>query len=173
MSENISDPHRQQQLFWNEVTRLKAAVIYIGLYRDSLEEWVTGLATLKALASSGGIAAWAIWKQYAFFWGAIIAASQLADAIKDVFPFAKRHKAASLHTAVLSELFIDAQLDWENIVLGKFTNDEIMKRVHRLRKMQLEAERENFPDGLKEKGPLLARAKLEAEAYFRFTYNAE
>jgi hypothetical protein len=30
-----------------------------------------------------------------FVWGANIAASQVADALKDVFPFAKKHKAAS------------------------------------------------------------------------------
>jgi hypothetical protein len=90
---------------------LKVEAAYIRRYRDDLGRKVTVLATLKAVASSAGIAAWAIWKEYAFFWGAIIAASQVADALKEVFPFTKIHKAASGHAISLNSLFIDTQLD--------------------------------------------------------------
>src|ERR1035438_6786117 len=78
MNENLSDLHRQQKLYWDQMFELKRAVSYIRLYRDSLGKRVTWLGALKAIASCGGIAAWVIWKEYAFVWGAIIAASQLA-----------------------------------------------------------------------------------------------
>ena len=87
------------------------AACYIRRYRDYLGKRVTVLGTLRAIASSGSIAAWALWKEYAFVWGAIIAASQVADALRDVFPFTKKHKAASTHTITLSSIFIDAQLE--------------------------------------------------------------
>ena len=45
---------------------LRVAAGYIRRYRDDLGKKVTALATLKAIASSGGIAAWVIWKEYAF-----------------------------------------------------------------------------------------------------------
>lgn len=114
-SENLPDPHRQQRLYWNEMVNLKADASYIRLYRDSQGRWVTWLGALKAIASSAGIAAWVVWQEYAFVWGAIIAASQLADALKDVFPFAKKHKAASALSMTLDNL-----LDQRPIGVGKY-----------------------------------------------------
>ncbi len=89
MSENPTSVHRQQQLYWTQMIELKVAASYIRHYRDYLGKWVTGLGTLRAIASSGSIAAWALWKEYAFVWGTIIAASQVVDALKDVFPSRK------------------------------------------------------------------------------------
>jgi hypothetical protein len=105
MNELIPNPHRQQQLYWAQMVELKVAACYIRHYRDYLGKRVTALGTLRAIASSGSIAAWALWKEYAFVWGAIIAASQVVDALKDVFPFTKRHKAAIEHTITLASIF--------------------------------------------------------------------
>jgi len=168
--EIASDPHRQQHLYWNEMINLKEDASYIRLYRDSLGRWVTGLGALKAIASCGGIAAWVIWKEYAFIWGAIIATSQVADALKDVFPFAKRHKAASGYSMTLDYLFNDIQLEWENIFSGRYSDEEIMKLRHKLGKLQLDALQHDFPDGLAADDRLLAQAKQEAEAFFAATY---
>jgi hypothetical protein len=170
MSENGQYPHRQQQLYWNEMVNLKADATYVRLYRDSQGRSVTWLGALKAIASSTGIAAWVVWKEYAFLWGAIIAASQLADALKNVFPFAKQHRAASALSATLDYLFNDVQLEWENIFAGRHSDDEIMNRLHRLRKIQLNALQHNFPDGLAERHKLLVQAKRIAETYFESTY---
>ena len=107
------------------MVELKVAAAYTRRYRDALGTWVTGLGTVKAIASSGSIAAWVIWKEYAFVWGMIIAASQVADALKDVFPFAKTHKAASEHTTTLGSIFIDAQLEWESIFPGSTQTNKL------------------------------------------------
>ena len=152
---------------------LKVAGAYIRRYRDDLGTWVTGLGTLKAIASSGGIAAWVVWKEYAFVWAAIIATSQLADALKDVFPFTKAHKAASEHTVILGSMFIDAQLEWENIFSGRYTDEEIMNRRHKLMKLQHDAEQKSFPDGLASKPAIFAEAQAEAKGYFAATYGVE
>ncbi len=168
--EITSDPHRQQRLYWNEMINLKADAAFIRLYRDSRGKWVTTLGTLKAIASCGGIAAWVVWKEYAFVWAAIIAASQVADALKDVFPFAKEHKAASIHSMTLDNLFNDVQLEWENIFSGRYTDEEIMKLRHKLGKMQLDALQHNFPDELADRHTLLIQAKEIAVSYFATTY---
>jgi hypothetical protein len=91
MNDSATTSHRQQNLYWNQIIELKVEAGYICRYRDAVGRKVTALATLKAVASSGGIAAWAIWREYAFLWGTIIAASQVADALKEVFPFTKTH----------------------------------------------------------------------------------
>jgi hypothetical protein len=152
---------------------LKIEAAYIRRYRDHLGGKVTLLATLRAIASSGGIAAWAIWKEYAFLWGAIIAASQVADALKEVFPFTKTHKAASDHAISLDSMFIDAQLEWENIFSGRYTDEQIMNRLHKLKKLQHEAERRNFPRGLVTKEALFAGAQQEAQEYFASAYSVD
>ncbi len=152
---------------------LKVASSYMRLYRDYLGKWVTGLGTLKAIASSVGIGAWVIWKEYAFIWAAIIAASQVTDALKEVIPFSRKHKAAGELTLAFSSLFIDAQLEWENIFSGRYTNDEIMNRLHKLRKLQLEVEGKSFPDGLSKKLSLFEEAQRDAKEYFATTYSVK
>lgn len=170
MGETAIDPNRQKQLYWNELVLLKGAGCYMRLYRDQLGRWVTTTGTLKAIASCGSIAAWAIWKEHAFVWGLIIASSQLADALKDVFPFAKKHKAASEYANALSGLFIDAQLEWDVICLGSHTDEDIVSRLHSLRKFQLEAERQNFPNGAETRNSIRVQAEHEAELYLKSTY---
>jgi len=166
----VANPHRQQQLYWAQMIELKVAACYIRHYRDYLGKRVTALGTLRAIASSGSIAAWALWKEYAFVWGAIIAASQVMDALRDVFPFTKQHKAASAHTITLGGIFIDAQLEWENIFSGRYTDEQIMSRRHKLMKVQHDAERAHFPDGLATRDSLFAQAQQEAKDYFTATY---
>lgn len=141
------------------MVNLKVTSTYIGLYRDYLGKWVTVLGTPRAVASSASIGAWVIWKEYAFLWAAIIAASQVADALKEVIPFSKKHKAASELAFALTSLFIDAQLEWENIFYGRYTNDEISNRLHKLRKLQFEVEGKSFPEGLGMRSSLLDEAQ--------------
>jgi hypothetical protein len=165
VSENAAS-HRQQNLYWNQMVELTVAAEYMRRYRDDAGKRVAALGTLKAIASSGGIAAWVIWKEHAFVWGAIIAASQLADALKAVFPFTKIHKAASEHTIILDSMFIDALLEWENIFSGKYSDEQISNRRHKLMKLQHDAERKFFPTGLPVKEKLFAAAQSEARDYF-------
>ncbi len=104
---------------------------------------------IKAIASSASIAAWALWKEHAFIWAAIIAVSQVIEALKDVFPMTKELKAASELVNQIESLCIDTQLEWENIFTGRYTDDEIMNRWHKLMKLQHDAETKNFPNGLR------------------------
>lgn len=152
---------------------LKVAASYIRRYREYLGMWVTRLGTLRAIASSGSIAAWALWRELAFMWAVIIAASQVIDALKDVFPFTKKHKSASEHTVTLDSLFIDAQLEWENIFSGRYTDEEIMNRLHKLRKLQHDAERQSFPEGLATQASLFAQAQQDAKDYFAAVYGVK
>lgn len=149
---------------------MKVAASYIRYYRDYLGRWVTGIGVIKAVAASTSIGAWTIWKDYAFVWGAIIAASQVLDAVKDVFPVTKRFKAASEHVVALDSLFIDAQLEWESVFSGAYTDAQIMTRLHKLRRLQHEAECRSFKDGLPLREDLFKQAEIEAETFFRQTY---
>lgn len=163
--------HRQQQLYFREVFQLKVSCEYMRKYRDSISvpvKWFTGL---RAVASSGGIAGWVIWKEYAFFWGAIVATSQLADALKDVFPYVTRQKAANALLMELDALFIEALFEWEGVFSGKFTNEEIIERRRKLMQLQHELEMKHFPSGdLPSRPDLLELAEKDTIAYLEATF---
>jgi hypothetical protein len=116
------DSRRQPYLYWRQIEQLKAAAVCIRLYRNRLARRVRALEILKAVASSGAIAGWAASRSYPFVWGSIIAAAQLLDALKDVFPFAKLHKQAAELTVALELLLIEAEDEWEKIHIGKFSD---------------------------------------------------
>lgn len=86
---NNPNPRRQPDIYWRQMEQLKAASVCIRLYRNRLARWVRGVELVRAVASSGSIAAWAWWKDYPLLWGGIIAGAQVLDATKHVFPFAR------------------------------------------------------------------------------------
>lgn len=160
--------HRQQNLYYNQLFQLKVQCEYVRRYRDNLSRWVTRFAGLRAVTSSGGIAGWVIWKEYAFVWGAAIAASQLADALKDVIPFTARQKAANALVMDLDALFIETLFEWESVYSGVLSNEEITERRRKLMHLQHELERKHFPTGdLPFRADLLALAEQDAIAYLK------
>jgi hypothetical protein len=159
-------------MFWQELNDLKVACFYVREYRNSLNKWVTGVATLRAISSSVSIAAWAIWQKHALIWGSIIALSQVADALKDVFPFAKRKTVLSRWSRTLDALFVNAQRDWDQIAGGRCTNPQIRVLLHRLRTKRNKAEARYIPEGLSHRPQLYARAEQEAEIFFRLKFRS-
>ena len=158
--------HRQQDLYFNELFQLKVACEYIRLYRNSLSLWVMRFAALRAIASSGAVATWAVVKSYPLLWGGIIAASQLADALQDVIPFTAQHKSASALSMTLNALLIEALYEWEGVYAARFTVEEITDRRRKLMQLRHDAETKHFPTGLPEKKNYLALAEEEAKSYF-------
>jgi hypothetical protein len=59
-------------------------------------------------------------------------------------------------------MFIDAQLEWENIFSGRYTDEQISTRRGKLMKLQHDAERKTFPSGLPVRERLFAEAQTEA-----------
>ena len=164
---------RQPDLYWKQLQQLKAACICIRLYRNRLGKRGKAVEIVKAVASSGGIAGWVIWKDYPLVWSGIIAAAQFLDAVKAVFPFAKNHRAASDLTVAMELIYIDAEDEWESIFAGKLQPEAINKRRTKLRKLQLEAEKRHFPEGFEPDAKLIGLATDEANAYFALVFKEE
>jgi hypothetical protein len=159
---------RQQDLYFNELFQLKVQAVYIRKYRDILARRVRIFAILRAFSSSGGIAAWVVWKELAFLWSGIIAASQLADAMRDVFPFVAQQKSANALLADLDALFIDTLLEWEAIYSGRVLSHDIAERRIRLMKSQHDFDQKHFPTGNHpERDDLLALAEQDATDYLQ------
>ena len=164
---------RQADLYWRQIEQLKAASVCIRLYRNQLARRVRTIEIIKAIASNGAIAGWFATDRYKIVWGSLIAAAQLLDALKDVFPFAKLHKQAASLTVALELLLIDAEDDWEKIYIGKIADEAIVERRSRLRRLQLEAEHKQFPEGFAVSSKLVALATEETRTYLILTYNIE
>jgi hypothetical protein len=165
-----SNPRRQPDLYWRELEQLKAASVCIRLCRNQLARRVRAVDLVKAIASSGALAGWVVWRDYPFLWSGIIAAAQLLDATKHVFPFARQHKAAGELTVALELLFIDAQYEWERIYEGLVPWEAIMDARRKMQTLQLEAERKHFPEGFEPPRGLIALAAEEARTYITLTY---
>ena len=169
MSEE-SQPSVEQDLYWQEFTQLKLDACYVRDYRNSIGRAETTVAAIRAIASSASIAAWAVWRRYAILWATFIAASQVADALRDVFPFRKRRQALSGWSNALNRLFVDAQRDWDSISAGKISNAKISTLTHQLRQRMQRYEETYIPDGLPRKQELFEAAQSEMEAFFRTRY---
>lgn len=172
MEQSAESPSREQQTYWQEFIQLKADTCYVRDYRNELGKWVTVVAAIRAIASAGGIAAWAVWKQYAYLWACIIAASQVADALKNVFPFYKRRGALSKWSRTLNKLFVEAQRDWDAISGGECTNAQIRRLSHRLRLRKQQAEAKYIPHGLATRDDLFDKAQSEASLFFAARYGS-
>jgi hypothetical protein len=161
-------PHRQQELYFKELFQLKVQCEYMRRYRRSLSWWVVRFDGLRAVASSGAIATWAIVQKYPLIWGGIIAAAQVMDALKDVIPLTALQKAASALVVSLDALLIDALFEWESVYAGQLSDDEITARRRKLMQLRHDADVWEFPTGdLPERRDLLALAEQDATSYFR------
>jgi hypothetical protein len=165
--------NRQQALYWNELIALKVGCEYVRLYRSDLGRWMTRFAVLRAIASSGAIATWAVVKSYPLVWGGIIAASQVADALQSAIPLAARFRGTNTLCATFDALFIDCQVEWEDIFAGRLDDVEINKRRHKLMKLREDADAKNLPNGLPDRKDFLKLAEDKAAAYFKNTYPNE
>jgi hypothetical protein len=166
-------PSVEQDQYWLEMQQLRLSAIYVREYRDSIAKMETTVAAIRAITSSGSIGAWVIWRQYAFVWAALIAASQIADALRDVFPFRKRRQALSGWCNALNRLFVDAQRDWDSIASGSLSNPKIAGLTHQLRLKMQRHEETYIPDGLAKKQDLFDKAQTEMEEFFRNRYSIE
>jgi hypothetical protein len=158
---------RQQNLYLTEVLKLVVVCEYISLYHAVLARRVTWFGVLRAIASSGAIASWAITTSLPMVWGSIIAVSQVADALKDVFPFSTRHKAAGELLMSLENLRIQTLFEAEAVYAGQLAPIQITELRRKLMKSLHEAELKHFPSGrLPVRLDLKNLAERAALAYF-------
>jgi hypothetical protein len=159
-----------QETYWNQLVLLKVVSGYVRRHRDAQAWWINKIGLFKAIATSGTIGAWAVWKEYAFVWGLVLGAAQILDAAKDYIPRIKNRRNASDFVSVIENIIIDARFEWYEIFDGKYPADEIMARWRKLAKLLLETEGKYFPDGLPDDPGRQRLAEQDASAYFLSNY---
>ncbi|NPD68290.1 hypothetical protein HN018_19285 [Lichenicola cladoniae] len=171
--EHYPPPVRQQSLYWNQLVQLKVGAEYIKAYRERVAGRIWLFDLIKAVASSGAIAAWAIVQAHPLVWGGVIAIAQVADVIKGTLPLAKVHEGAARLTQSLDALFIEAQFEWERIAAGKLEEEEISAARRRIMTVEHDLQAKHFPYGLTRRSDLLKVAETETAAYFKGLFDME
>jgi hypothetical protein len=116
-----------QDKYWREMDQLKTHTIYLELYLEDTISKDRYLNMFLAIASSGSIATWAFWQEHTMVWAGIIAASQVAQAIKPFLPYTKRLKAMTAVTNDLEALFISMETHWFDVYEYKLSDEDIHK----------------------------------------------
>jgi hypothetical protein len=168
---NEEAAHRQKICTFNELFQLKIQCECIRRYRNVLARQLRRLETLRAVASSGAIATWAVVQVHPMIWASIIAAARLSDVLRDAIPLSARHKAAIALASSLEAQVIEALHEWEGVYAGQYSNEQVTERRRKLMQMRHEAEVEHLPTGdLPERPDLLKLAEEDAIAYFVTMY---
>jgi hypothetical protein len=141
-------------------------------YRDSLNSVLTWFAIARAVVSVGALATWAVVKEHPMLWGGVIAAAQVTEAVERATGLPARARGTHALMIALDALFIDCQMEWEDVYAGRLDEDEIAKRRHALMVHRHEADAKNLPGGLRQRRKLLTLAERDAEAYFEAVYGS-
>lgn len=161
---------RLQELYWAELVQLKVSCEYVRRYRDGLGTWVTRFAVIRAVVSVSALGSWAATKSYPMVWGGIIAAAQVADALQNAIPFAARYRGTSALVMSLDALFIDCQMEWEDIHAARLDEADVTKRLHAMKTHRHEALAKHLPNGFPQRKSLAALAERDAIDYLNRTY---
>lgn len=160
-----------QSQYWVELQALKAHIYYLELYQlksEGTERWIS---IVLAVASSGSIGAWVIWKEYAFVWAMFIAASQAISVIYKFLPFKARIKPLSIAGVELSVLADEAEKAWFDVARGELTEREINEKRFAIRKKKSAVMKSAFSGMvIPENKRLMTRAEEQMSKYFKSHY---
>lgn len=160
-----------QQKYWQEMYDLKSHSNYMEEYLHRTEHVDRLIKILLAVASSSSIGAWVVWQQYGFVWGGIIAASQVASAIKPFLPYRSRLKALSGLSHDLEELFIQAEAKWFGVSGGLMAAEEINKLQFDIRSKKQKIYKKHLGNlSLPDKQAYLKVAEDAASRHFKNYY---
>lgn len=131
----------------------------------------TLLDVVLAIASSGSIASWTIWGDFAMIWGGIIALSQLVTTLKPLFPFHK-HVHTLNHRCYKQEiLFLELIEMWQNLNDKSENEITIKTRLSYLTKQINENEFFDDDDGFEFSKEQEKKAQLMTEDILVTKYN--
>ena len=160
-----------QERYWNLLVQMKVHGIYLNRYHGETVKIERYLLCFLAICSSSSIGAWAIFKEYAFVWGFIIAVSQVISAIQHHLPYKRRLKALSSWSYDHEKLVIDMEHDWHVVSIGDISDIQIQKKITGFRSQALEREKKHIEsDSLPSNERLLTQAESDATKYFMAHY---
>jgi hypothetical protein len=123
---------------WSLLCNCKYKSYYIGHLVTKFQKYDRNINIFLAIASSGSIAAWAVWSIYPWVWGLIIAISQVLSVIKPYIPFFKYVKELNLKLIRIENLNIEIEKLWYKIQRNKISEDDSIEEYFEFQKQLTE-----------------------------------
>lgn len=163
-----------QKRYWREMDQLKVHSLYLGEYLQSTTKIDRGINIFLAITSSSSICGWAIFKEYAFVWGSLIAVSQLINAIKTYLPYSNRLKSLRGITNEIDALCIAMETKWFDVSEGKLESVDIHSIQMTIKNKKREIEHKYLTvNPLPKNDKFLNKAKSMAITYFTNLYGED
>ena len=109
--------------------------------------------------------------EYGFYWAILIVLAHLVSAVKHLFPFEIRREKTFELVFELSKIYLVLEKDWERIMNGELTREEISKLLFDAKKKMIDIEHKLLPAIII---PLyksmIEAAKEDAKTYFSARY---
>lgn len=160
-----------REQIWPTLVNLKFKSYCLDLILEKFQKHERYINVFLAVASSGSIAAWAIWNVYPLLWGGIIALSQVVTVIKPYFPFYRHIKEINSKCSRLELLHIELEHLWYKVQHEKITEDECSDQFFSLKKQSVDIL--NFADDtIFDVSPSLEKVANERmDVYLKTNYN--
>ena len=156
-----------QTRFWNHLDQLKQHTYYVEDYLLQTERVENYINVFLAIVTNASICTWAIWKKMDTLWAALIALSQLVNAVKPHLIYSKRIKALRGLYNELDDIFNYFEIKWYSIAEGELTEKEIAELCSDLNKRKSQASRKHLDSfSLPEKKHLMAKAEDKTKVFF-------
>lgn len=155
-----------QRYFWETFSTLKRDQIYLRLQLERLDKVERIFNIGGAIASSSAIGGWVIWKEYSFVWAAVIAVSQVANAVKPHLPYGSQLKAINSLLPDFETMTLAAERNWFRVARGEMTEDETIESATKVKQMKAEIT-QKFLKGviMREREDLTKKADIKGAAY--------
>ncbi|WP_320017971.1 hypothetical protein [Labilibaculum manganireducens] len=112
----------KKQIF-NTLLDIKFHYYTLSLLSEKYYKYDRNVNIFLTLASSGSIAAWAIWDRFTWLWGLIIATSQVINLLKPYFQYSKYSKEFSQKSLLLQGLINSYEKFYFKIHRNKLDED--------------------------------------------------
>lgn len=129
-----------QEQYWSYMVQTKFSVYYLDNYAENIYKKERNINVFCAIASSASIAAWAVWTEWAYVWGFIIAISQVLTSVKEYFPYARQLKMLKHFVEEMKMIYINIEQEWFRVAEGNLTENEINKLLFMYKKKVTELE---------------------------------
>lgn len=109
---------------WAELCNLRFKGYCLSFLSGKFQKWDRNINIFLAIASSGSIAAWAVWKSAPLIWGGIIALSQVITVLKPYFPYYKYVKELNAKNLKVEVLNIEFERLWYKMQNNLITKEQ-------------------------------------------------
>lgn len=119
---------------WKNFINMKYKGYVVNLLYSKYQRWDRTINVFLAFVSCGSIATWAVWKEYPMFWAALIAISQVVNAVKPLFPYNKYVKEFGEKSLQLDSLNIDFERLFNQLQTDTISDLEADEKYYAIQK---------------------------------------